>query len=128
MNYRILFLINSFIAFLLGAAFLFVPSMAMERFGVDNYASTRLVAQFFGAAMVALGLLLWFVKDVGNESMQRGMGIALLVGAVAGLTVTALGTAAGTLRVNGWMAILFYVLLAVGYAFLVFFRKPKMEN
>jgi hypothetical protein len=128
MNYRTLFLINSLIAFLLGAAFLFVPSMAMERLGVDNYASTRLIAQFFGAAMIALGLLLWFVKDVGNESMQRGMGIALLVGAVASLIVTAIGTSAGTLRANGWLVILIYVLLAVGYAFLVFFRKPNMGN
>ena len=38
MNYRTLFVINSFVAFLFGAAFLFVPTLVMKQFGVDNYA------------------------------------------------------------------------------------------
>lgn len=126
MSYRTLFLINSFIAFLLGAAFLFAPSMAIDQFGVDNYASTKMVAQFFGTAMIALGLLLWFAKDITIETVQKGMGIALLVGAVAGMVVTVIGTAGGILRTNGWMAILVYVLFGLGYAFLVF-MQPKMK-
>ena len=127
MSYKTLFLINSFIAFLLGAAFLFVPSRAIDQFGVDNYASTKMVAQFFGTAMVALGLLLWFAKDIPSETVQRGMAIALLVGAVAGLVVTLIGATSGILRANGWMAILVYVLFGLGYAFLVF-MQPRMKT
>lgn len=127
MNYRTLFLINSFIVFLLGAAFMVVPSRMIDQFGVDNYVSTKMAAQFFGTAMVALGLLLWFAKDVTSEGVQKGMGVALLVGAVAGLVVTVIGTAAGTLRTNGWLAILAYVLFGFGYAFLVFL-KPRMRE
>jgi hypothetical protein len=127
MNYRTLFLINSFIAFLLGAAFMVVPSRVIDQFGVDNYVSTKMAAQFFGTAMVALGLLLWFAKDVTSEGVQKGMGVALLVGAVAGLVVTVIGTAAGTLRTNGWLAIMAYVLFGFGYAFLVFL-KPRMRE
>ena len=127
MNYRTLFLLNSFIAFLLGLAFLIVPTLAIGQFGVDSYTSTRMMAQFFGTAMLALGLLLWFVKDVNNEVTQKRMGIALLLGSVAGLLVTILGTLAGTMRTNGWMAILLYVILGIGYAFLVF-SKPKVKQ
>ena len=126
MNYRTLFLLNSFIAFLLGLAFLIVPTLAIGQFGVDSYTSTRMMAQFFGTAMLALGLLLWFVKDVNSEVTQKRMGIALLVGSVAGLLVTVLGTLAGTMRTNGWMAILLYVILGLGYAFMVF-SKPKVK-
>lgn len=126
MSYRIVFLLHALIAFILGAAFLVVPAMTIDKFGVDSYTSTKMMAQFFGAAMLSLGLLLWFAKDTANEAVQRGMGIALFVGALAGLLVTVLGAAAGTLRTNGWMAILLYVLLALGYAFLVFF-KPKNQ-
>ncbi|MDQ2692961.1 MAG: hypothetical protein M3Y68_13065, partial [Chloroflexota bacterium] len=78
MNYRTLFLLNSLLIFLLGAAFLVVPSLAIGQFGVDNYASTTMVAQFFGTALLAVGLLLWFAKDVTDEAVQRGMSIALL--------------------------------------------------
>lgn len=126
MNYRIVFLLHALIAFILGAAFLVVPAMTIDKFGVDSYTSTKMMAQFFGAAMLSLGLLLWFAKDTANEAVQRGMGIALFVGALAGLLVTVLGAAAGTLRTNGWMAVLLYVILALGYAFLVFF-KPKNQ-
>lgn len=127
MNYRTLFMINSLIAFLLGAAFLVVPSMAITRFGVDNYASTQMVARFFGSAMLALGLLLWFAKDVPSEGLQKGMGAALLVGAVAGLAVAILGMAGGALRTNGWLVILVYVLFGFGYAFLLFLQ-PRMKE
>jgi drug/metabolite transporter (DMT)-like permease len=127
MNYRTLFLLNSFFAFLLGALFLVVPALAIGQFGVDSYTSTRLMAQLFGAAMLALGLLLWFVKDVASEAMQRGMAIAMLVGALAGLFVTVLGAFTGTMRTNGWMAILAYVLFGLGYALLLFLRREARQ-
>jgi drug/metabolite transporter (DMT)-like permease len=127
MNYRNLFLLNSFFAFLLGAVFLIVPALAIGQFGVDSYTSTRLMAQFFGAAMLALGLLLWFGKDVASDALQRGMAIAMLVGALAGLFVTALGAFTGTMRSNGWMAILAYVLFGLGYALLLFFKQDARQ-
>jgi uncharacterized membrane protein YfcA len=126
MNYRILFLINAFIAVLFGLGFLVVPGMVLNQFGVDEYASTRLVSQFFGTAMLALGLLLWFVKDVMDLKLQKGMEVALLVGAAAGLIITVAGTASGILRTNWWLAVVIYVLFGLSYAYLVFL-KPRSE-
>lgn len=127
MTYRTLFLLNSFFAFLLGAVFLIVPAMAIGQFGVDSYTSTRLMAQFFGTAMLALGLLLWFVKDVPSQVLQRGMAIAMFVGALAGLIVTVLGAFTGTLRTNGWMAIVAYFLFGFGYALLLFVKREAKQ-
>ena len=127
MNYRTLLVINSFVAFLFGAAFLFVPTLAIKQFGVDNYASTKMLAEFFGTAMLALGLLLWFAKDVTDEGVLRGMGIALLIGDIAGLVVAILGTAGGTMRTNGWLAMVVYALFGLGFAYLVFLR-PRMKE
>lgn len=125
MGYRTLFLLNSFVALLLGLAFLIIPTMAISQFGVDSYTSTKMIAQFFGTAMLTLGLLLWFAKDVASEAIQRHMAIALLVGSLAGVLVTVLGTVSGTLRANAWMAIIVYVLFGLGYAYLVFLRRPQ---
>lgn len=127
MNYRTLFLLNSLLIFLLGAVFVVMPSLAIGQFGVDNYASTKMTAQFFGTALLAIGLLLWFAKDVTDETVQRGMSIALLVATLAGLVVTVIGTAGGILRSNEWIAILAYVLFGLGYAFLVFV-KPRLNT
>ena len=127
MNYRTLFLLNSLLIFLLGAAFLVMPSLAIGQFGVDNYASTKMVTQFFGTALMAIGLLLWFAKDVTDAAVQRGMSVALLAAALAGLVVTVIGTAGGILRSNEWIAILAYVLFGLGVAFLVF-MKPRLNT
>jgi hypothetical protein len=126
MNYRIMFLINALIAVLLGLAFVAVPDRILTQFRVDGYAATKLAAQFFGTAMLALGLLLWFAKDVAEESLQKGMAIALMVGAAVGLAITAVGTTSKILRANGWIAMLVYLLFGLAYAYLVF-MKPRAE-
>jgi hypothetical protein len=126
MNFRIMFLINALIAALLGLGFLVVPDRILSQFGVDGYAATKLAAQYFGTAMLALGLLLWFAKDVSEENLQKGMAIALMVGAAAGLIVTAVGTSSNILRSNGWIAMLICLLFGLAYAYLVF-MKPRAE-
>lgn len=127
MSYRVLVVITALVTFLLGLAFLIVPSMAIKQFGVDDYASTRMVTQFYGTAMLALGLVLWFASSIADEAAQRGIGIALLVGAVAGLVVTILATVGGTLRASSWIAMGLYVLVGLGFAYLVFL-KPRMTQ
>ena len=129
MSYRILFVVNAIVAFLLGLGFLFVPKMALAQFGIEQYASTRLAAQFFGSAMLALGLVLWFAKDVTDAGLQKGMGTAILLGSIAGLIITVIGisSVSGVIRSNGWIAILAYVLFALGYGFLLFLRPRVTE-
>lgn len=125
MNYRIMFFITALVTVAFGVGFLIFPSMALNLFDVDNYASTRLVTQFFGTAMVALGLLLWFAKGVTEAGTQRGMAIALLVGAVGGLIVTFLGTTSRVMRSNGWLVMVIYLLFGLGYAYLLFLKRES---
>ena len=128
MNYRILFLINALIAVLLGLGFLVVPSRLLGQLGVDEYAATKLLSQFFGTAMLGLGLLLWFVKDVTEGNLQKGMGIALLIGTAAGLIITVTGTTSGILRANWWVAMVVYAILGLAYAYLVFLKPNQLRQ
>ena len=127
MNYRIMFLANALVAVLFGLGFLFFPARVLGLFRTETFVATLLVARYFGTAMLALGLVLWFAKDITEEGIQRGMGIALLVGAAAGLIVTALGTfsSSAVIRANGWLAMVLYVLFGAGYAYLVFLKRES---
>lgn len=129
MSYRILFVIDAVLAFLFGLAFLFVPERVLGLFGTtEKYASTLLLARFFGTALLALGLVLWFAKDA-EEGVLRGVGIALIVGALAGLIVTLLGTfsSGAVIRSNSWIAMLLYLLAGLGSAYLVFLG-PRLRE
>ena len=125
MNYKTMFIVNAVVAVLLGLGFLFVPTRVLNLFGTETFVATVMVSRFFGTAMLALGLVLWFAKDVTDAGVQRGMGIALLVGAVAGLIVTLIGTFASNavIRSNGWIAMLIYILFGLGYVYLVFLKR-----
>ena len=127
MNYRMLLFLNAFVAVLLGAAFLLVPSRVLNLFGTETFVATLLMSRFFGTAMLALGLLLWFAKDITEQAARTGIGIALMVGATAGLVVTIVGTFASNavIRSNGWIVMLIYVLFGLGYAYLVFAKRES---
>jgi hypothetical protein len=130
MNYRIMFALNSVVAFLFGLGFLFVPARALGLFGTETFVSTVLISRLFGTAMLGLGLVLWFAKDVKDAGIQKGMGIALLVTAVTGLVVTLLGTFASNavIRTNGWAVMIVYVVLGLGYGYLLFLkREPSFK-
>lgn len=128
MNYRITFMINALIAVLLGLGFLILPGRILDQFGVDEYAATKLISQFFGTALLGLGRLLWFAKDVNEANLQKGMGTALLIGAAAGLVITVMGTTSGILRANWWIAMVVYTVLGLAYAYLVFQKPKKMAQ
>ena len=126
MNYRTIFLINALVAVLFGLAFLIVPTLALKQFGVDQYAATRLVSQFFGTAILTLGLLLWFAKDITDVNLLKGTGMALMIGSAAGLIITLIGTTTGVLRTNWWIAALVYTLFGLVYAYMVFLQpRPQ---
>ena len=74
--------------------------------------------------MLAIGLVLWFVKDINEAKLHKGMGVVLLVSAAAGLVISMIGISQGILRSNGWMLAIVYGLFGLGYGYLVF-MKPK---
>lgn len=126
MNYRTMFVVNAIMALLFGLGFLFVPTRVLSLFGTETFVSTVWIARLFGTAMLGLGLVLWFAKDVRDANLQKGMGIALLVCAIAGLAVAGLGTLTShaVLRTYGWVVMLVYLIFGLGYGYLVFL-KPE---
>jgi len=130
MNYRIMFALNSVVALLFGLGFLFFPTRALGLFGTETFVSTVLVSRLFGTAMLGLGLVLWFAKDARDASVQKGMGLALLVSALTGLIVTLLGTFAShaVIRTNGWAVAAVYLVFGLGYTYLLFLkREPPLK-
>jgi len=129
MSYKILFVLNALVAVIFGLGFLIKPDIALPLLGVtEQYASTVWAARFFGSAMLALGLVLWFAKDA-DTNVQKGMGWALLISTLVGLVLTLAATFAknAVLRQNAWIPIVVYVLFGLGYGFMIFLQ-PRMKE
>jgi len=128
MSYKLIFTLNALIVALLGLGLLFVPDMVLDQFGTEAYGSTVLVARFLGLGVLALGLVLWFAKDVADEATQKRIGFSLFATSVIGLVLSLIGISSlsGVLRTNNWMLIALFGLGSLVYGFMVFL-KPRMS-
>jgi len=129
MSYKVLFVLNALVAVVVGLGFLIKPDVALPLLGVtEQYASTLWASRYFGSAMLALGLVLWFAKEA-DTSVQKGMGWGLFISTLVGLVVTLAATFAdnAVLRQNAWIPVVIYVLFGLGYAFMIFLQ-PRMKE
>lgn len=128
MSYKLMFALNALVVALLGLGLIFVPDMVLDQFGTETYDSTVLVARFLGLGALALGLVLWFAKDVMDDGTQKRIGISLFTTSVIGLTLSLIGVSSlsGVLRTNSWIPLVLFGLGSLAYGFMLFLR-PRMK-
>jgi hypothetical protein len=127
MSYKLMFVLNAVVVVVAGLIFLIIPETALSQLGTsERYVSTILSVRFVGVAMITIGALLWFVKDIADAAIQKNLGFALLASTILGLILIIIGSLS-VIRSNSWILVLVYVLFALGYGFLLFL-KPKMKE
>lgn len=119
-----LFVINAIVSLVYGISFVLVPTTVLSLYGMTQGSSEALAGQFFGVALIAIGLLTWFARNVTDSEAQRAIILALLISDVVGIIVALLGTLSGAVNAVGWSAVGIYLLLALGYAYFQF-MKPS---
>lgn len=122
MPLRALLLIAGILALAFGLGFLLMPRPMLTLYGVATEPSVVLMARFFGAALVQLGLVLYLIRDVGDIRTQRGVVIGSFIGSVAGLVVALTGQFWGLVNELGWSTVAIYGLLTLGYGSIMFGR------
>jgi hypothetical protein len=126
MSYKVLFVINAIVALAVGLLLLFTPTMGLTQFNMDARVTEVFLTRVVGVALASLGLVLWFAKD-SDEAVQRNLGMAALAGSALGLIVALMGVGSRIIRVNGWVLIVVFVLIALVYAFMLFL-KPRLQQ
>jgi hypothetical protein len=122
---KLLFVINAVILVAFGLLLLVAPEMGLGQFAMSARVQELFMARVIGAALVSLGVLLWFAKDA-DEALQKKFGMAALVSSVLGLIVTIIGVV-GVVKGLAWLAIVLEVIFALGYSF-VLFMQPRMKE
>lgn len=126
MSYKILFVLNALVVLVFGIGYLVVPVQVLGFFRTETTVPVQVVSRFFGSAMLALGLVLWFAKDIADAGIQTKIGYAMLFSTIVGLVLAIYGSTL-VIRANSWIPILLYTLFGVGYAFMIFL-KPRMKE
>ncbi|MEO7237700.1 MAG: hypothetical protein ABIZ96_03705 [Gemmatimonadales bacterium] len=128
MRLSTLLLIGGLLALVFGLGFLLAPRPMLSLYGVPIDPSIVLIARFFGAALVQLGLVLYLIRDVGDPRTQRGVVIGSFIGSVAGLVVALTGQFWGLTNRFGWSTVAIYALLTLGYGSIMFGGRPPPDR
>jgi hypothetical protein len=117
MNVKVFLAIAAAIAILYGIAFVLVPDFVLVTYGMTIAPSTILSARYFGATLLGLGLVTWFVRETSDHVALRGLLLSLAISNTIGLLVSIWGTLNGTMNGVGWSAVLIYAVLLAGYVY-----------
>jgi len=117
-----LFIVNAVIALGYGISLVLVPATVLSLHGMTQGPSERLAGQFFGAALIALGLLTWFARNAADSEARRAIVLAQSISTAIGVIVGVLGTLSGVMNAVGWLGVGLYLLLALGYGYFQFLK------
>ena len=129
MKLKTLLIIKAIVCLCLGIPILIVPVFMYSIFGATLAAGGVFAAREYGASMIGNLMLTWFARNSQESDARWAIVLALFVYDAIGFIVTLIAIIAGTLNPMGWLIVVLYLFLALGFGyFLIPKRKPLMEE
>src|SRR3954464_13592369 len=105
-----------------GLGFIFAPVRVLALYGVAPENTVILMARFFGAALLQLGLVLYMIRDVSDPVTRRGVVLGSYLVHLAGFVVALTAQFWGVVNSFGLSTVAIYGVLLPGDGSFVFGR------
>jgi len=125
MKLKILLVINAIVTVVFGVAFICVPSQVYTQYGIESNLHLNYVGQLFGAALLAIAVLSWLVRNTTDSVARRAVVVAFFVGDTVGFVVSVIAQFRGAMNALGWSTVVIYLLLALGFASFTFKKSTQ---
>ena len=114
MNTKIYLTIVAVLAIIYALAFVLIPDSMAELYGVKMpQPNATLNIQFFGSALLSIGIIAWFARESADWATVRGIFIGSAVGDAVGCFISMWGTVKGLTNALGWSSAILYALLVL---------------
>jgi hypothetical protein len=108
------------VVYALGA--LLVPGLLLVFHGARADDFGQLLARYYGALLLGVALICWFIKNAEDSAMRRGILLALFVADTLGFIVALLAQLSGMMNFLGWVDAAIWLVLAVGLGYFRFLQ------
>lgn len=122
-----LLIINAVIAIVYGLSYELAPTAILSVYGVTQGPGEIFLARLFGAALIGIGLLTWFARNISDSKTQRAVILSMLVYDIIGAVVALHSTVTGTMNAVGWTGVVIFLFLALGYAYFQFMKPSSIQ-
>jgi len=120
MTLKSLFLINSIISLFFALALLLIPASMLDLFGMSTGPVDKLLIQFFGAELLGAGLITLFAMNTRELRSHRSLTLSFFIADGIGFIVALGGMLTSVMNGLGWLLVIVYLLLAVGFGYFQF--------
>jgi ABC-type transport system involved in multi-copper enzyme maturation permease subunit len=125
MKLRNLYLANSIIMLVLALGLILMTSVMVNLFGVNNGAETRTLSQLLGVGLVVSGMITLLAREVTDPMARSAINFSNLIADVLGVVVALNATLTGVFGWFGWLLVVVYLLLALGFGYFQFLAPPQ---
>jgi uncharacterized protein YjeT (DUF2065 family) len=109
-----------------GLGYTLIPGALLPNYGLQPAPAALLGFRLFGAALLTFGLILWFLRESKEWTAIRGLLIGASVGNIAGAIIAAEATVSGVMNGAGWLFVITYGVLLLGYAYSLWALMQKV--
>ena len=118
-------LIKAIISLIFGVPLVVLPGILMGLYGITLDPAGILMARYFGAALIGIGLLCLWTRKVADRGAQFGVTTALFVADTLGFVIALLAQFGPVATPLHWVNVIIWLLLALGLAYFRFMAlKP----
>jgi hypothetical protein len=125
MNLNSLFVVNFILALVFGLGLMFVPSTISDLYAAELTPAGAFMGQLFGACLIGFAILSWFARGIAEFATRQVFAMMFLVGYVLAFVISLIAQTKGVLNNLGWVNVVAYALLALGFAYFRFTKKTK---
>jgi hypothetical protein len=111
-----------------GLCYTLFPNALLPNYGIAPGAGVALGFRFFGSALLTFGLIMWFVRYSHDWTALRAVLIGATVGNIVGLVVSVWATVDGVMNGAGWLFVVTYGVLLLGYAYSLWAGSRKLAK
>lgn len=120
MKLSTLMVIKAIIVIIFGIGFVVIPAPILSLYGASLDPVGILMTRLFGAAFILLAVMLWQAKSDPGSPALKAIVLGVFSGDTIGFVVALLGQLSGLFNALGWLNVVLYFLLALGFGYFSF--------
>jgi hypothetical protein len=127
-NLKRFFVVIAVISVLNGIGLLLTPRVVLTTYGIESTTGAILGFRLLGLTLIEFGLINWFVRASHDWIALRGLLLGGTVGYALGFIVSIWATLSGQMNQAGWVLVVTYAILLVGYVWSLYAGTKKFGS
>ena len=117
-----LVIVMAILSLVWGVGFILVPKFFWSLYGIALDSQGVYMSRQLGTIFFMLGLILWFAKEDKGSVALHAIVLGLFIGNALGFILALIGQLTVDVSALGWVGVLSYLLLALGFGY-TYFKK-----